>query len=78
MEDNLPQLRRRRGSAEDPEDEITSLAAKQARKALAVAEGERFQHLYVLSLMRGSRVGEALALEWSDLDLDAGTLRVNR
>jgi integrase len=34
--------------------------------------------LYVLSLTMGLRMGEALGLRWSDVDLDAGTLRVNR
>jgi integrase len=34
--------------------------------------------LYVLSLTTGLRMGEALGLRWSDVDLDAGTLRVSR
>jgi integrase len=34
--------------------------------------------LYVLSLPCGLRMGESLGLKWSDIDLYAGTLRVNR
>src|SRR5215216_3780764 len=39
---------------------------------------DRFEALYVLCLMAGLRQGEALGLKWSDIDLDAGSLRVNR
>ncbi len=42
------------------------------------AKGDRFECLYVLSLTVGLRMGEALGLRWSDIDLDAKTLRVSR
>ncbi len=42
------------------------------------AKGDRFECLYALSLMCGLRMGECLGLKWSDIDLDAGTLRVHR
>jgi integrase len=60
------------------QEEITPLDAEQARKFLHAARGDRFEALYVLSLTTGLRMGEALGLRWSDVDLDAGTLRVNR
>jgi integrase len=60
------------------QEEITPLDAEQARKFLHAARGNRFEALYVLSLTTGLRMGEALGLRWSDIDLDAGTLRVNR
>jgi integrase len=60
------------------EDEITPLNSKQARKFLDAATGEKFEALYVLSLTAGLRMGEALGLKWTDIDLDAQTLRVNR
>jgi integrase len=60
------------------QDEITPLDAEQARAFLDAARGERFEALYILSLTTGLRMGEALGLRWSDIDLDAGTLRVNR
>jgi integrase len=59
-------------------DEITPLDSQQARKLLDAASGEKFEALYVLSLTVGAQMGEALGLRWSDIDLDAKTLRVNR
>jgi integrase len=50
----------------------------QARTFLQAARACRFEALYVLSLTVGLRMGEALGLRWSDVDLDARTLRVNR
>ena len=60
------------------EDEITPLDPEQVRKFLYAASGEKFEALYVLSLTTGLRMGEALGLKWTDIDLDAETLRVNR
>src|SRR5918993_4887331 len=60
------------------QEEITPLDADQARIFLEAAKGDRFECLFVLSLTCGLRMGEALGLRWSDADLDAGTLRVNR
>jgi integrase len=60
------------------QEEITPLDAEQARAFLAAARGDRFECLYVLSLTIGLRLGEALGLKWSDIDLDAKTLRVSR
>jgi integrase len=60
------------------QEEIKPLDAEQARRFLHAARGDRFEALYVLSLTTGLRMGEALGLRWSDVDLDAGTLRVNR
>ncbi len=57
---------------------IEPLDANQARKLLDAAKGDRYEALYVLCLTAGLRQGEALGLRWSDVDLDAGTLRVNR
>jgi integrase len=60
------------------QEEIRPLDAEQARGFLDAARGDRFEALYVVSLTMGLRMGEALGLRWSDVDLDAGTLRVNR
>ena len=59
-------------------EEVTPLDAEQARRFLHGAHGDKFEALYVLSLTTGLRMGEALGLRWSDVDLDAGTLRVTR
>ena len=58
--------------------EIEPLDADQARTFLDAIRGDRYEALYTLCLMAGLRQGEALGLKWSDVDLDAGTLRVNR
>src|SRR5215217_5987395 len=60
------------------QEEITPLDAEQSRVLLEAAKGDRFECLYILSLMCGLRMGEALGLKWSDIDLEAGTLRVHR
>jgi integrase len=74
-------LRNPAASADPPKArqyEIEPLASDEARKLLDAARGEKFEPLYILSLMCGLRMGEALGLKWSDIDLEAGTLRVNR
>jgi integrase len=50
----------------------------QTRVFLDAARGQKYEALYVLSLTRGLRMGESLGLKWSDINLEAGTLRVNR
>jgi integrase len=60
------------------QEEITPLDVEQTRVLLEAAKCDRFECLYVLSLTCGLRMGEALGLKWSDIDLDAGTLRVHR
>jgi integrase len=60
------------------EGEIEPLDTRQALAFMDTARGDRFEALYVLCLMAGLRQGEALGLKWSDVDLEAGTLRVNR
>ncbi len=60
------------------QEEIKPLDAAQARTLLDTARGDRYEALYVLCLTAGLRQGEALGLRWSDVDLDAATLTVNR
>jgi integrase len=60
------------------QDEIAPLDAEQARRLLDAAKGDPLEALYVVSLTCGLRIGEALGLRWTDIDLDAGTLRVSR
>jgi integrase len=60
------------------QEEITPLDSEQARVFLEAAKGDKFEALYVLSLTVGLRMGEALGLKRSDINLDAKTLRVNR
>jgi integrase len=60
------------------QDEIAPLDAEQARRLLDAAKGDPLEALYVVSLTCGLRIGEALGLRWTNIDLDAGTLRVSR
>src|SRR5919107_296268 len=60
------------------QEEITPLDREQALVLLEAARGDRFECLNVLSLMCGLRMGESLGLRWSDVDLEAGTLRIHR
>jgi integrase len=47
------------------------------RRFLAVAEQHPYAALWLLLALRGLRQGEARALVWADLDLDAGTARID-
>lgn len=55
-----------------------ALDTEEARRLLEMASGDRLEALYTVALSLGLRLGEALGLMWLDLDLDAGTLRVER
>jgi len=57
--------------------EISPLDPDQARTLLETARGDRLEALYAVATALGLRQGEALALRWSDVDLDARTLRVS-
>ncbi|WP_436695679.1 site-specific integrase [Geodermatophilus sp. CPCC 205506] len=52
------------------------LTAGQAQALLEAIQGDRLESLYRVMLATGLRRGEALDLHWSDVDLDAGLLRV--
>ncbi len=54
------------------------LTPDEARQLLDAARGDRLEALYSVALALGLRQGEALGLKWSDIDLDAGILRVRR
>jgi integrase len=56
--------------------DASHLAVAQAQALLEAARGDRLESLFRLMLATGLRRGEALALHWSDVDLDAGQLRV--
>jgi integrase len=58
--------------------EIHPLSQEQVQALLAAANGDKLYCLYVLACTTGMRQGELLGLQWKDIDLDAGTLRVER
>jgi len=56
--------------------EMRPLTTADARQFLAAARGHRHEHLFAVLLGTGLRIGEALALRWSDVDLDDGVVTV--
>lgn len=54
------------------------LTKTQSEALLKAVEGTRAHLLVSILLYAGLRIGEALGLMWSDVDLDAGTITVNR
>jgi integrase len=58
--------------------EIEPLTQDQMRSLLDAARADKLEALYVLAITTGMRQGELLGLQWKDIDLEEGTLRVNR
>jgi integrase len=56
--------------------EAPHLTPPQVAELLRAAEGSRYAPLFALLVHTGLRRGEALALQWSDVDLAKGMLRV--
>jgi integrase len=59
-------------------EEMRPLNRDQTRTLLKAAEGHRLEALYIVAVHTGMRPGELLALKWDDVDLDSGTLQLNR
>jgi integrase len=56
--------------------EAPHLTPRQVAELLRAAVGTRYARLFALQVHTGLRRGAALALQWSDVDLRRGTLRV--
>jgi integrase len=52
------------------------LSPEQCRALIEAARGDRFEALYVVALTTGMRLGEILALQWQDLNLEKSTLQI--
>ncbi len=59
-------------------DDATALDLHEARAVLAAAAGTRNAARWTVALALGLRQSEALALQWKDIDLLAGTLSIQR
>src|SRR5919107_2403073 len=61
-----------------PKREITPLTQQQLRSLLETARNDELYALWVLACTTGMRNGELLAIQWRDIDFEAGTLQVKR
>lgn len=58
--------------------EMRPLSPTEVGRFLEAARGDEHEAIFVLAVSSGMRQGELLALRWEDVDLEAGTLRVQR
>lgn len=72
------QARPRGGKSSDAVTEEQCWTSAQARAFVAATADDRLGPLWATMLGTGLRRGEALALRWDDVDLDAGTAQVRR
>src|SRR5215216_1688320 len=54
------------------------LTPDEVRRLLETVRGGRFEGVFYLCSLAGLRIGEALALRYEDVDLERGTIRVER
>src|SRR5215217_1132336 len=54
------------------------LTADEVRRLLDAVEGDRFECVFYLCSLIGLRIGECLALRFEDIDLERGTIRIER
>jgi len=76
-----PRRSQRRGSRESTasgEVSATVLDEKQSKALLKAAKKHRLGAVFSVALAVGLRLGEALGLRWTDLDLESGTLSVQQ
>lgn len=60
------------------DDRARAMSVEQVQVFLEAARGSRFEHLFRLAFHVGCRPGELLALKWDDLDVKAGTIRIDQ
>ena len=59
-------------------NEIRTLSTTEVKRLIESTQGQRLGALWTLLTTTGLRLGEALGLTWSDIDLDYGRLSVRR
>jgi integrase len=57
---------------------IRPWSAEEARQFLAASRSDPLYGAFVMLILYGLRRGEALGLQWDDIDFDAGTIQVRR
>src|SRR5205823_2269791 len=58
--------------------DVRVLAPDETTRLLGAAKNEPVEALVVLAVSTGLRLGEALALQWTDIDLERRQLRVTK
>lgn len=58
--------------------EIRVLDSGETKRFAATARGDRFEALWIVLLTGGLRIGEALGLEWTDVDLITGRVELRQ
>ena len=58
--------------------EMRLLSREELQKLLIQARAESYYEVFLLELTTGLRVGELMALQWDDLNLSTGELRIER
>jgi integrase len=61
-----------------PRRSFTVLDVKDARQFIAAISGHEYEALFALAITTGMRPSECLALTWSDIDLERGTVSVSK
>jgi integrase len=59
-------------------NEMKILSRESMQKLLIQAKEENYYELFLLELATGLRLGELVALQWDDLNLTTGELRINK
>lgn len=59
-------------------NEMKVLSRKDMQKVLIQAKEENYYELFLLEFATGLRLGELMALQWDDVDLVTGELRINK
>lgn len=58
--------------------EIKPLDEQQITAFLGAIKGHRLEYLFLVTLFTGMREGEVLGLTWDAVDLNVGTITVNK
>ena len=61
-----------------PKPKKRAVSLDEAQRLLAAARDDRLGALYATLLELGLRLGEALGLQWNDVDLEHGTVTISR
>lgn len=62
----------------DRPEEMKVLSREDMQKVLIQAKEENYYELFLLEFATGLRLGELMALQWNDVDLVTGELRINK